>query len=276
MWLNIYYIITLDIWIVKQIINNNSWLLRVNIHLKCFQKPLPHISLWSSSSYCADCGDIGECGTWFLTVNPLYSIPLFCPPTPQLALSNPNTSPSDRADIPAPASKRDCVHWAPQIHFSRSVVLYKHSSRGQEHAWQSSPAGRHKGPAVYPLTEEVPLSAHLLSFRHPQLQEPHQIPQPIFSNLLLIPVLTLILNKALWFSKTFLFSFVLLLSSSFSFFCLSSTKLFCLVFCMSAFMYDTVCFSRVCLKQDSTKKKKRSSIYSLKYEYSHNVHHILL
>ncbi len=52
------------------------------------------------------------------------------PPSPAPALSNLTTSPSNRADLPAPTVKKDRIRWAPQIHISRALAVHQHATWG--------------------------------------------------------------------------------------------------------------------------------------------------
>lgn len=108
------------------------------------------------------------------------------PPSPAPALSNLTTSPSNRADLPAPTVKKDRIYRTPQIHVSCALAVCEHPTRGQDFAWQSSPAWKPKDPSVYPSSEEVYFSVSPFALRYDHLQEPNQISQPVFSNLLLI------------------------------------------------------------------------------------------
>lgn len=110
---------------------------------------------------------------------------LTSPPSPAPALSNLTTSPSNRADLPAPTVKKDRIHRTPQIHVNRALAVCKHTVWGQECVWQSGPAREPKDPSVYPSSEEVYFSVSPLALRYAHLQESNQISQPVFSNLLL-------------------------------------------------------------------------------------------
>lgn len=107
------------------------------------------------------------------------------PPSPAPALSNLTTSPSNRADLPAPTVKKDRIRRTPQIHVNSALAVCEHPVRGQDCVWQSGPAREPKDPSIYPSSEEVYFSVSPLALRYALLQESNQISQPVFSNLLL-------------------------------------------------------------------------------------------
>lgn len=141
---------------------------------------------------------------------------------------NPITSPSDRAALPAPASYKDHIHWALQI--SCVLVLYTHFPRCQDLIQQGNSVQGQNGCSIYPPTEEVSFSFHLLSIRHTKLQEPHQIHQPVLSNLLLISVIALIMEIVVNGYKEQLWLFCCFYLLFFLFSCL-----FLVVFCWAIF-----------------------------------------
>lgn len=70
------------------------------------------------------------------------------PPCPAPALSNLTTSPSNCADLLAPAVQKDQIRRTPQIIVSRALAVHQHPIRGQDSVWQSGPTRIPKDPSV--------------------------------------------------------------------------------------------------------------------------------